>query len=112
MINCAYNSKVAMENQRPDIARIWEICEHLARETTPTNNDFRCNLPTRVTHSSFRCGKKHHPFLIQGKRHVIASKILNQIILGLVNGTVIDFQTAAMIICTFTPNGKKLNKPR
>ena len=108
MITCTANAKVAMENRRPDIARIWETCEHLARETySMLDNGFHGN---KINGISVRSSNAHDSTKL--KRHPMMVKMLNQLILKLIEGSVMDFQTAAMIICAFTPNRKQARKTR
>ena len=111
LINCVVNARVAMESRRPDIGRIWETCEHLARETYQTDNGFRCSL-TNCGLSRFEHCKTHLSFGKKWKKHPTSSKLLNQIILKLIQGSFNDFQTAAMLICAFTPNIKLERKSR
>ena len=114
MITCSINAKVAIENRRPDIARIWETCEHLAREMySSIDNRFRCNQSNFGLHQNSLLHNNSN-MLGQSKfeRHPMISKTLDQIILKLVQGSVLDFQTAAMIICAFTPNTKQPRKTR
>ena len=113
LITCVLNAHVARESHRPDIARIWEICEHLARGTYLTDNGFRCSPPNcGLKNACLQYCKAHLPFHKKWKLHPIAKGMLNQIILRLIQGTLIDFQTAAMIICAFTPNRKLERKSR
>ena len=113
LITCVANARVAMESRRPDIGRIWETCEHLARETYQTEHVFRCSLTNCVlSHNSFEHCKTHLSFGKKRKKHPTSSKLLNQIILKLIQGSLHDFQTAAMLICAFTPNMKSERKSR
>ena len=114
MITCSVNAKVAIENRRPDIARIWETCEHLAREMySSVDNRFRCSqLNLGLNQTNFPRNNSNNVGLSKLKRHPMISKMLDQIILNLVQGSVLDFQTAAMIICAFTPNRKRPRKTR
>ena len=114
LITCSVNAKVAIENRRPDIARIWETCEHLAREMYySVDNRFRCSqLNFGLNHTSFQHDNSSIVGQSKLKRHPMISKMLNQIIVKLVQGSVLDFQTAAMIICAFTPNRKRPRKVR
>ena len=108
MITCSVNAKVAIENRRPDIARIWETCEHLARESYSILDDgFRGN---KINVLSVSSSNAHGSTKL--KRHPMMVKMLNQLILKLIEGSVMDFQTAAMIICAFTPNRKQARKTR
>ena len=114
LITCTANAKVAMENRRPDIARIWETCEHLARESyCSVDNSFRCNhLNCGVNQNGLQYSNPILPCSRKLKRHPVAAKMLNQIIMKLIQGSILDFQTAAMIICAFTPNRKITRKTR
>lgn len=113
LITCLVNARVSVESGRPDIAKIWEICEHLARQVYVSNNGcFRCNFPNGLHNQYCQDHKAHFPLRTKGKRHPMAAKTLNQVILRLVEGSRVDFQTAAMIICAFTPNRKPTKKYR
>ena len=114
LITCSVNTKVAIENRRPDIARIWETCEHLAREMySSVDNRFRCSpLNFGLNQTSFEYNNSSVIGQSKPKRNPMISKMLNQIVLKLVDGSVLDFQTAAMIICAFTPNRKRPRKIR
>ena len=106
MITCSTNAKIAIENRRPDIARIWETCENLAREAYSLLDNAGLNENClKQTNSNIFGSRKL-------KRHPMVAKMLNQIILKLVQGSILDFQTAAMIICAFTPNRKQPKKTR
>ena len=112
LITCLVNAKVATENRRPDIARIWETCEHLAREMySSVDSRFRCSqLNSGLNHTNFQYNDSSILGRSKLKRHPMISKMLNQIISKLVQGSILDFQTAAMIICAFTPNRKRPRK--
>jgi hypothetical protein len=113
LITCVVNARVAMESRRPDIGRIWETCERLARETYQADNGFRCSLTNcSLGHNSFEPWKTHLFFDKKWKKHPSSRKLLNQIILRLIQGSFNDFQTAAMLICAFTPNIKSERKSR
>ena len=106
VITCSTNCKIAIENRRPDIARIWETCENLAREAYLFLDNAGLNENCLKHSNSNVFGSR------KLKRHPMVAKMLNQIILKLVQGSTLDFQTAAMIICAFTPNRKQLKKTR
>ena len=114
LITCTANAKVAIENRRPDIARIWETCEHLARESYYSeDNGFRCNqLNYGLNQKGLQYNNSTVPYSRKLKRHPVAAKMLNEIIMKLIQGSILDFQTAAMIICAFTPNRKLPRKTR
>ena len=97
-ITCAINAKVAMESRRPDIAKIWETCEQLVRKQA---NDYRL--------SRYNTHKDPQRTLLP---HLVITKVLNKIILSLLQGSIVDIQTAAMIICAFTPSMKRIKKYR
>ena len=87
-----------MESRRPDIAKIWETCEQLVRKQA---YDFK--LSRYNTH-------KDPPRTLLP--HLVITKVLNKIILSLIQGSIVDFQTAAMIICAFTVTRKTRNANR
>ena len=113
LISCAVNAKVAMECLRPDIGRIWETCENFARQAYQTDTNFRYSGTNYgFNNSNFESWKAHFSARNQFKRHPTSGKLLNQIILDLIQGSFNDFQTAAMIICAFTPSIKSDRKAR
>ena len=87
-----------MESRRPDIAKIWETCEQLVRKQA---NDYK--------QSRYNTHKDSQRTLLP---HLVITKVLNKIILSLLRGSIVDFQTAAMIICAFTLTRKTRNANR
>ena len=87
-----------MDSRRPDIAKIWETCEQLVRKQANYYNLSRYN-----TH------KDPQRNLVP---RLVITKVLNKIILSLLQGSIVDFQTAAMIICAFTLTRKTRNANR
>ena len=113
VISCAANAKVAMECLRPDIGRIWETCENFAREAYQRDTSFRYSTTNYgFNTSSLESSKAQFSDGNKFKRHPTSRKLLNQIILDLIHGSFNDFQTAAMLICAFTPNIKYGRKSR
>lgn len=104
--------RIATENGRQDIARIWEICEHLARIAHSYNNAFRHGFSNGLINQQYSYHSQLFHQRIPWKRHPSGRKALNQVILGQIQGGRNDFQTAAMIICAFTPNIKRIKKYR
>ena len=112
LITCSDNMRIALENGRPDIARIWEICENLARVAYSSSNHFRRGFSTGLVHQDYPHYKHSFPHKIPWERHPNGRKALSQVILGQVQNGRNDFQTAAMIICAFTPSTKRKKKYR
>ena len=110
METCKANSIIAKAHGRNDIAKIWETCEHLADLVSSSNGDRN----VLYGHPDYCSATNHAMKVCLRKRYhrQFGRNALNPIILSLIEGGRNDFQTAAMIVCTFTPNMKIIKSKR